>query len=171
MESTSDMSDPKMLTYASGKFTYTPVPEWLKAAEDRQGDWVAALESQGVKQIHRTNYDNRVVDYSAEIYEVPADKDKERYHKDYYVEIWDFEHLIWSALVPETEWPIFHINYILPLVTQSSQREILSELQRLTNAVIAIGSHGAGNPISILTGESLIQTWDGTGRPNKAGED
>jgi hypothetical protein len=152
------MKPNNILKFEAGTFSYTVKPDWLKAAEKaaEETDWVAALTQQGVKPCHDTNSNNDLVDYSVEVYEIPIGLDPEIRYGQYYVEVWDFDRALWSAVVPEIQWPLFHLTYILPIAAQANRSDLLRQIQRLTNAVIAVGRHGIPTDIDTLYGESEI---------------
>ena len=156
------MSETKILVYADGRFSLSDKPEWLMYAESNENvgpaGLIEVLERQGLRQFH-TTFSNQS-GYVVDVYLVPEGTGKNQVGEQFFVEISDSNATLWRCLVPETEWPIFHINFILPLAAQAGQKQILGQMQRLTNAIIAIGSNGAGNPISNVTGESLVTPWN-----------
>ena len=138
--------------FAAQRFTSMPIPPWLSEAIrlscDEQLDWAKALsrmldtEQQGLTVEPMGAAGIEINFWRSPLYGV-------------YVEIETPLALIEQVLIPDdADWLPFMSAHLTPLLAAISQMQIASEIERLTNGVIAFARHGEGDHIDRSTGRS-----------------
>ena len=130
--------------YTADGFSQRPWP----FEDDGEMDWNATLDKNGWEKTIR---------YGSEwAYEVQVYAEKAEGTGNHLVELMDMDSTQWIAMVPAVLWPRFIRDEILPIVSCANQITLADEVQRLADAVIAIGRHGVGeSDLNVISGTSM----------------